>query len=182
MGIGTRTLTAVENLIGAISTASKMSKVSFGGSDTNSWMVNLLGALASNTAGRGMDVIGTPFPLGVAASFDLSGAGGGEGYEGDARYRVPLNYTNKAREAVSAVVLLRQNNAALAVTGTPWIRFGYSTDGMTTVTYLTAIAAVTGHTAFAITTAAIPVDAVVFCEISAGAGEDIAGTALIELR
>lgn len=182
MGIASRTLTAVENLIGAISSASKMSKVSFGGTDTNSWMINLLGLLASNTAGRGMDLIGTPYPIGIAVSFDLTGAGGGEGYGGDARYRIPLNLTNKARTAVQAVVGLRQLNTGLSVTGTPWIRFGYSVDGMATVTYITAIASVTTHTVFAITAADIPVDAVVFCEISVGAGEAVAGTAVIELR
>lgn len=182
MAIGTRVLTAVEDLIGAISTASRMSKVSFGGTDTNNWMVSFLGLLASNVAGRGMDLIGTPYPIGTGVSFDLTGAGGGEGYGGDARYRILLNLTNKARTAVSAGVGLLQLNTSLLVTGTPWIRFGYSTDGMANVTYITASAAVTTHTLFAITTAAIPVNAAIFCEISLGAGEAIKGMAMIELR
>ena len=182
MGIASRTLTAVENLIGAISTASKMSRVSFGGTETNSWMINLLGLLASNTAGRGMDVIGTPYPLGIPIEIWSVGAGGGAGYGGAKRDRFALQATNRARTAVGAVICINQQNAGLAVTGTPWIRFGYTTDGYSSVTYITDIAAVTTHTAFAITVADIPDDALLFCEVSAGAGEFIAGTALIELR
>lgn len=182
MANGTRTPTAFENLLGVISTASKMTKVVFGGVDTASWMINFLGALSSNVAGRGMDLIGTPYPIGVEAVIYITGAGGGSGYGGGLRSRIPIHLTNKARVAVSAAVLINQDNTSLTVTGTPWARFGYSTDGFASVTYITAIAPITTHTSFAITTADIPVDALVFCELSAGAGEVLAGTATLALR
>jgi hypothetical protein len=185
MGITTRVRTAIEELLGVtIDSPARRGLVTFGGAAVNSFMINFLGALASNVAGRGMDMIGTPYPLGVAIGFSIpNGGAGGEGYEGDCRYRLPLNYTNKARTAVSAVLALAQVDAALAITPGVWCRFGYTTDGFATATYITAIAQLsTAVTTYEITTAAIPEGALLFAEVSIGVGEFVAGVASVALR
>lgn len=201
--MASRVLTAVENLIGAITTASRQSQVTFGGTKTNSWMVNFLGLLASTVAGRGASLIGVAaedagLPANAQAAleqlatsnyehrarFDLTGAAGGEGYEGGKRFRVPLAFTARERAADGCVLLIEHVNAALDLTGTAWVRFGWTDDGYSSVTFLTAIASVTAAaTEFDILEGAetVPDGAIVFVEIDVGNAERIAGTAIVNM-